>query len=309
MNQPLVSVIILTYNYFNYLEQAIDSVLSQDYPKIEIVISDDGSEYFDNTSIDMYLKENSKPNIIAYTVTQNPENLGIVKNLNRSIKRSRGTYIVPLDCDDCFYDEKVITTLVKEFQKTRANVITGYMEVYDSSFKKFMNRSPEKSKIKLFKNTNRLFQELCRRNFIASACTSYSRKLFEVYGFLDERYTFLDDYPLYLKLTRIGERIHFFNRTIIKYRLGGISTRKAKNPVFEADINRILKQEILPYKEKISKLLYREKMFDYRRRTENKRHLFQLCLRYLDVVVVKIIFRVRVFFSYFIVSIVQIFRR
>ncbi|WP_010630799.1 glycosyltransferase [Sporolactobacillus vineae] len=309
MDQPLVSVVILTYNHFHYLEQAIDSVLSQDYPKIEIIISDDGSEYFDKTALNAYLEEHRQKNIIAYTVTQNPENLGIVKNSNRSIKRSRGTYIVPLDCDDCFYDETVITALVQEFQRTGANIITGCMEIYDSSFKKLRNRSPDKGKIKLFKSTDKLFEELCRRNFIAGACTSFSRKLFETYGYLDESYTFLDDYPLYLKLARLGERIHFLNRTIIKYRLGGISTRKATNPVFESDINRVLKQEILPYKEKINKHLYREKMFDYRRRTEKRHRLFLLSWRYPDVIAAKVMSRIKAFVKNLIEGKWQVFRR
>ncbi|RYL95743.1 glycosyltransferase [Sporolactobacillus sp. THM7-4] len=293
MDQPLVSVIILTYNNFQYLNQAIDSVLTQDYPKIELIINDDGSDYFPEADVEGYLRENRQANIVRYTVTQNPENLGIVKNFNRAIKRSQGIYLVPLDGDDCFYDEQVLSALVKEFQTTGANVITGYMNSYDSQLTKWIGRSPDKSQLKVFENRNKFFEELCKRNFIAGACTSYSRKLFLTYGYLDESYKVLDDYPLYLKLARLGERIHFINRTIIKYRSGGISTGNTKNPVLEADITRVLRKEILPYRQKISNHVYREKMFDYRRRTEKKSRLFLLSLKYFDVFVIKILARIK----------------
>lgn len=295
MDHPLVSVIILTYNNFNYLEQCFDSVLCQSYPKLEVIISDDCSRNFNKSSVENYLRNNKRENIVDYKVMQNNKNLGIVKNLNHTIKTSKGNYIVPLDCDDCFYDEHVISLLVQKFLKTGANIITGYRHVYDKSLNKFLYRLPEKKKIKLFTpdHMDQLFEELCRRNIIASACTSYSRKLFEKYGYLDESYKVLDDYPEYLKLVRLGERIHFINTTLIKYRLGGISTGKAINPAFEEDINLVLKKEILPYREKISKRLYRVKLYDYRRRTEKNINLFLLSINYFDVVLIKIVDRLK----------------
>ncbi|MCO7176707.1 glycosyltransferase family 2 protein [Sporolactobacillus kofuensis] len=295
MNHPLVSVIILTYNNFHYLEQSIDSVLSQNYSNIELIISDDGSKNFNKTFVENYLSENLNENIKDYSVIQNKKNLGIVKNFNNSIKISNGEYIVPLDCDDCFYDENVIRSLVKEFLNTGANIITGYMDEYDQSLKTFIQRSPNKSKLILFNNMDQLFEELCRRNFIAGACTSYSRKLFDKYGFLDESYTFLNDYPEFLRLARLGEQIYFIHTTIIKYRLGGISTGKVINPAFEKDVNLVLRKEILPYREKISPRLYRVKMYDYLRRTEKKVNLLLLSIKYFDVVVIKVMDRLKSF--------------
>lgn len=309
MDHPLVSVIILTYNNVRYLKQSVDSVLIQDYPNIELIISDDGSDCFPKADVEAYLSENRQSNISAYTVNQNLENLGIVKNTNKTVKISHGTYLVPLDCDDCFNDAHVLSALVTEFQKTGANIITGYMDNYDSHLSKWIGRSPDKRQLKAFANRNKFFEELCKRNFIAGAVTSYSRKLFERYGYYDERYTYLDDYPRFLHLARHGEPFHFINRTIIKYRLGGISTGHVKNPLFEEDVTLVLKKEILPYKDQLSTHVYREKRFDYRRRTEKKSHLFLLSIMYVDVVVSKIMSRVKASLKKVIKSRFYFFRR
>jgi len=55
---PIVTVKILTYNNFDYLEQTIESVFSQDYPNIELIVSDDGSLNYDLEYIEKLISEN-----------------------------------------------------------------------------------------------------------------------------------------------------------------------------------------------------------------------------------------------------------
>ncbi|RYY06405.1 MAG: glycosyltransferase family 2 protein, partial [Sphingobacteriaceae bacterium] len=119
MEVPLVSVIIPTYNYNNYIIEAINSVLGQTYPqdKIEIIVVDDGST--DNTFA--VLKNLIDENIIRYFFQ---ENKGKANATFNAIKRCTGKYIFNLDADDYFFEDK-ITAYVKAFETDNEIVHVG----------------------------------------------------------------------------------------------------------------------------------------------------------------------------------------
>ena len=115
MKKPLISIIILSYKNYHYIYEALDSVLCQDYPNIEIVISNDGSDDFDKKAVEKYLKINRKNNIKNIIVNNNPKNIGTVKNINIAINLSKGEYIIMFAADDAMYDCRVMSQLSDAF--------------------------------------------------------------------------------------------------------------------------------------------------------------------------------------------------
>lgn len=98
MTQPLVSVIIPNYNYALYLPQALDSVLAQSYPNIEIIVVDDGST------------DNSKDILRSYgkrfrLIEQ--RNQGVSAARNRGVKEGHGGLVAFLDADDVWLPLKL----------------------------------------------------------------------------------------------------------------------------------------------------------------------------------------------------------
>lgn len=91
--RPLVSIIITTYNYKQYIEQAINSALIQNVLK-EIIVIDDCST--DGT--EEYIKSRFNTNLIQYI--RNDENLGVAKSRNKGVMLANGKYIAFLDADD-----------------------------------------------------------------------------------------------------------------------------------------------------------------------------------------------------------------
>ncbi len=91
MSFPLVSVVVPTYNYSKYISQAIESVLAQTYPNIEIVVIDDGSTDDTASIIGKF------GNKIHYHFQANQ---GLSAARNRGIEVSSGAYIQFLDSDD-----------------------------------------------------------------------------------------------------------------------------------------------------------------------------------------------------------------
>ncbi len=116
MPDPLVSIIVPVYNAEESLRQAIDSVLGQTYPHIEVVVVDDGS------------CDGSSEICLAYgdrirCLTQANQGASVARN--HGIRVARGDYIGFLDSDDCYLPDKV-DKLVGLFEKyPEAGAVTG----------------------------------------------------------------------------------------------------------------------------------------------------------------------------------------
>ena len=101
-SMPLVSVVIPTYNYANYLPRAIDSVLAQTFHKYEIIVVDDGS--IDNTASVMDAYVTKYPDRIHYIYQKNS---GPNAARNKGIESANGELIALLDADDEWLPEKL----------------------------------------------------------------------------------------------------------------------------------------------------------------------------------------------------------
>ena len=96
MQQPLVTVITVTYNSAQFVRDTIESVLAQTYQPIEYIIADDCSR--DNTW--EIINEYRDPRIKAY---RNEVNLGEYHNRNKAIDRAQGEYLMFIDGDDIIF--------------------------------------------------------------------------------------------------------------------------------------------------------------------------------------------------------------
>lgn len=295
-DNPLVSVIVLMYNKFDYFKECIDSVLNQEYDNIEIIISDDGSSNFDEHVFENYILQ-SKKEISNVIVTGNQINVGTVKNFNKALQLSTGQYIIPLALDDILYDCNTISDIVKFFQSTKCMIFTAYREVYDEEMKNIITKLPQSKVVNLIENadSSKLYKKLCMGNFISGACTPFSRKFIEKYGYFDEEYVLLEDFPKYLSVLRQGCKIHFFRRNTIKYRSGGISENVSPNTLLCHDNEMTIKKEILPFKKHTGIFIHRLNKFQLCQNElitdKNKCRKIYRYLAYIDIVIYKIVRR------------------
>lgn len=238
MEEPIISVLILSYNNFSYYKECFSSIIGQSYSNIEIVISDDGSTQFYDQELLEYIKLNNKGNIRNIIINRNKENVGVVKNYNKAISLSSGEYIFYLAIDDAFYDNKVLEDVINYFKNTGSLIFTGYKDVYDETLTKYIKTLPRPLEVELLKKNDSeyLYEKLCKGSFISGSNTPFSRKLIDKYGYLDEKYFYLEDYPRYLQLTKKGCNISFYDRKLIKYRMGGVTTSGQINGLLRKDI-------------------------------------------------------------------------
>lgn len=121
--KKLVTVYITNYNYANYIEQCIKSVLNQTYQNIEILIFDDGSTDNSKSIIEQYTSEGR---IKAYF----NENQGLTRTIIEAYAKAKGSYVVRVDADD-WLEPSMIENLVKKIETDEriAMVFPDYFEV------------------------------------------------------------------------------------------------------------------------------------------------------------------------------------
>lgn len=234
----LVSVIISAYNSSNFIEETLESIFMQSWSELELIITDDHST---DDTVDKsfgWIKRRghrfSRVEILTSDV-----NTGVSANANRGMKAASGNWIKFIGADDtlkkdCIRDNMEWVTLNPEIK-----VLLSCVEIYQDTI------SPA-NLVGLVPNEKQEHGWLLEPD--RSACSQYKMllisdrinnspsmfieraALMSVGGF-DENYRLLEDYPLWLNLTRRGVKIHFMNKTTVNYRRhsGAIKNKTAKS--------------------------------------------------------------------------------
>lgn len=258
MNKPLFSLIILCYRKFEHLYSAINSALEQDYPNIELIISDDDSPEFPRSDIEAYIARKKGKNITSVLIRQEEINCGTVRHMNHAVAASHGDYIVILAGDDAFYNEKVLSAYVEGFSRVPENcyIEMAHTAMYDATLTEFESYYLKPVVQKAIEKTETDSSDLLKVLIKYGAClpstsTCFTRTFFEKFGKFDEKYTLIEDYPMHIRLAEEGWIIHFENFVAIKHRSGGIShgrenTKRKSILLYFADFGRMIQECTLP---------------------------------------------------------------
>ncbi|MCF6246806.1 MAG: glycosyltransferase [Desulfobacula sp.] len=182
---PLVSVILPTFNRAWTIKAAIDSVLSQDYSNIELIVIDDGST--DDTA---QLLENYGNQIIILK----QQNKGVSAARNAGVKKSTGQLIALLDSDD-EWDQKKISCQVEFFIHHPDAMICQTEEIW------IRNGKRVNPKIKHKKPSGMIFEPSLKLCLVSPSAVMMKRRLFDMKGFFNEAFTVCEDYDLWLRVS------------------------------------------------------------------------------------------------------------
>lgn len=118
--EPLVSIMMTSYNRALLIGEAIRSILDQNYSNWELLILDDASTDQTAEVVANFAHNDSR---IVYAPT--PKNLGITKNRNRGFALAKGSYIAVLDSDDLWSDKDKLTKQVEFLELHKDHVVVG----------------------------------------------------------------------------------------------------------------------------------------------------------------------------------------
>ena len=237
----LVSIVTLTYKRFERIYEAIDSVLSQDYPRIEYIISDDGSPDFPEEEIRRYIQRKKQANIVNVNIILHDKNHGTVRNINDAYRNANGDIIIPVSADDTLFNQKVISRIVEQYKERKCNaLVTGRVQ-YDESGN-FVRKIPCPKAAKIIgelQNKQGQYRRFITDRFYEafSGCVLTVKKDFiKEFGYFDEKYILWEDGPFFARYLWDQYMNCDFNIISLRYNVGGVSTSsKGQHPILLQD--------------------------------------------------------------------------
>ena len=197
---PKVSVCIPTYNCSKYLQETIESILSQTFTDFELIIIDDCST--DHTK-DIGLYYASRDKRISFSV--NSSNIGMVKNCNLCLSKAKGDYIRYVFGDDLLTHKEAIVKMVDILDANNDIVlVSSSRKVIDenSNEKKIWSHFMDITVAKGTTIINKCLSE--QKNLIGEPSAVMFRRINATRGF-NEKYKHLIDLEMWFHLLEQGE--------------------------------------------------------------------------------------------------------
>ena len=209
------------YNARPFIEEAIRSVLNQDYPAIELIVVDDGSQ--DGTR-EVAEGFGGKVRVLRQT------NAGPAAARNRGIEAARGEYIAFLDADDTWLPGKVsVQAQYLQDHPDAAVVFGGFFRWYpqaDGSFSAPPAPVNLDSPVKLVpEHSGWIYKDILLDSMICIITAMIRRCVFNTVGRFDESLRTGEDYDFWLRVSRQFQAVEF-DRTLAYYRMHATSTTK-----------------------------------------------------------------------------------
>ncbi|AXP79278.1 Putative glycosyltransferase EpsE [Mariniflexile rhizosphaerae] len=269
--KPLVSICIPTYNGAQFIAEAMQSVIAQTYPNLEIIVSDDAS--IDNTLVIIQqLKQKTSIPINIYHHKPN----GIGANWNNCIKNANGKYIKFLFQDDilnpiCIEDMVQVLEANKSIalvaSKRELIVETSYLNEETEKWIKGYGNLQEALQLPLKNGMRILDRQLFKSDlFLCSplnkvgepSVTLFRKDLLKKTGYFREDLKQILDYEFYYRILKKYE-IAILEKELVKFRL---HQQQATNLNKGNDSSDYIAYDRIIYKEYF-KFLNKEKQIDY----------------------------------------------
>ena len=221
-NQPLVSIILTSYNHEDYIEEAIQSVLDQNIKNIELIIIDDGST--DRTPEILNRIKDKRIKIILIKENRRFQ----IRNMAISI--SKGKYIAFQNSDDKWKKGKLEKQIDILENDKKISVCFTDVNIIDESG----NLKIDSWASNIFSNTNQTSSSWLRHFFDRGNCLCISsavtrRKLITKFGNFNPNLIQLSDFDLWIRMAAVGE-FEIINEKLTNMRIVGEKNISKPNP-------------------------------------------------------------------------------
>lgn len=212
MQQPFFSIITVTYNASQWVEQTLLNVLSQSYPNIEYIVIDGGST---DGTVDIIKRYESG---LAYWISESDR--GIYDAMNKGLEKATGDYVWFMNAGDTFCTADTVQSIAVAIQKKRVlpDILYGETAIVDESGQSLglrRLRIPKKLSWKSF----RMGMLVCHQSFIPK------RSLAPLF---DLQYRYSADYDWCIRCMKKAKTFYNTRQTLSNFLDGGTTTKQRK---------------------------------------------------------------------------------
>lgn len=262
---PLVSIIVITYNSSKFVLETLESAKAQTYKNIELIVSDDCSTDDTVEKCRTWIEEN-KSNFIKTELITVEKNTGIPANCNRGVNIAKGEWVKLIAGDDM-----LLSTCIRDYidfanENKNFKIFLSRFMILENGIITKSKISNKIKKIADAKSAHEQYKALLISYFGSSPSLFISRDVFKTVKF-DERFRYLEDYPFALNVTKSGFNFAFFNKETVLYRIHekSVFASIGKNKIFNdfylqrVEFDKIYRFPYLPKK------IVRKEQFEYYR--------------------------------------------
>ena len=204
-----------SYNYSRYLPVAIQSVLSQTYSDLELIVTDDCSTDGSREILEQWSKLDSRVVPVFHAMNQ-----GLARARNSGLAVSTGDFIALCDADDIWLPEKLKTQMECFQAQPELGLVHCDSAIIDGEGKLTGERFGALSNYGRRASTDSLFEALCERNFLCVPTVILRREAIEYAGGFEESLRSLEDWVCWAKVSR-KYPFYYIAEPLVQYRVHG----------------------------------------------------------------------------------------
>ncbi|WP_309640413.1 glycosyltransferase [Flavobacterium sp.] len=233
-----VTVAVATYFSAPYIIETLESIYNQTYQDIAVVISDDCStDETINLITDWAAQEKNQQRFVRIEVITVPKNTGVSANCNRCVAAAPSDWMKFIAGDDILLSNCIEDNVNFIKQNPQAKVIFSQVRLYQDYFveSNYIKTIPQHFPDNLMHaslTAHDQYQLLLVSDRINNTPSYIFNKqsVLKVGGF-DESNRLIEDYPMWLKLTSSGERLYYFHKETVGYRIHQNATNNVGDAV------------------------------------------------------------------------------
>lgn len=241
-SSPLISVVVLTYNSADTVQETLDSLTRQEFASMEVVVCDDGSTDTTQEIVQAWLYKHGhlfkRAVMLASTVNE-----GICKNIKKGYAAAFGEWLKPIAGDD-FLAPQAVRSFAAAAVCAKHDAIISLMSSFGDGTENF-DCLPNSRDISLITGpSDDLRIELLSKNLIPAPGVLLRRSAYEMVGGIDLSFKHLDDWPLWMRFVEKNMSFKILHEVLVYYR---VSPKSISSSRLAININKDYLQDLITF--------------------------------------------------------------